>query len=176
MKALTPVPLLTSAELAELAKAEEHPRVRSRLLMLRYLLEGHAAPEAANVFALAATQVRYWIHRYNAGGPEALRDLPRAGRPPLLAPGMKEAFSARVRAGAQLEDGVCALHALDFQRILKEEFDSDYSLSGVYFLLHRLGFSSLVPRPRHPLADPVAQQAFKKTSDARRGYPAAFSA
>jgi len=38
-----------------------------------------------------------------------------------------------------------------------------YALSGLYGLLHRLGYSWLVPRPRHPKADPAAQAAFKKT-------------
>ena len=59
-------------------------------------------------------------------------------------------------------DRVCTLRAADVKRILAREFNVVYSLKGVYKLLHRLGYSSLAPRPRHKLADPVAQEAFKK--------------
>jgi hypothetical protein len=59
---------------------------------------------------------------------------------------------------------------VDLRRILQEEFQAKYSLPGVYFLLHRLGFSSLVPRPKHLEADELAQAAFKKTfRNASRG-------
>ncbi len=33
----------------------------------------------------------------------------------------------------------------------------------VYGLLHRLGYSSLVPRPQQPQADPAAEEEFRKT-------------
>jgi transposase len=38
--------------------------------------------------------------------------------------------------------------------------------STVYRLLARHGWRKLAPRPRHPKADPVMQEAFKKSSDA----------
>lgn len=164
MRALHPLALYSLDELAEWAKLESNPRVRSRLLMIRFLHQGHTAPEAAEAFALAVTQVRFWIHRYNRGGAEALQDLPRPGRPTLLEAEKEDAFCTRVRAGAQVDDGVCSLRALEFQRILKDEFGAAYSISGVYFLLHRLGFSSLVPRSRHPQANTEEQETFKKTS------------
>src|SRR5205809_5396357 len=57
-------------------------------------------------------------------------------------------------AGAALErDGVVAFRGVDAQRILKEEFEIDCSLSSTYRLLHRMKLSWLVPRPRHPEAD-----------------------
>ena len=49
---------------------------------------------------------------------------------------------------------------VDAQRILKEEFDIECSLSSTYRLLHRMQLSWLVPRPRHPQADATAQAAF----------------
>jgi transposase len=39
--------------------------------------------------------------------------------------------------------------------------------STVYRLLARHGWRKLAPRPRHPKADPVLQEAFKKSSGAR---------
>ncbi len=52
---------------------------------------------------------------------------------------------------------------MDVQRILKQEFGKVRCLSAVYNLLHAIGYNDLMPRPQHKDADPVAQDAFKKT-------------
>ena len=138
--------------------------MRARILAIRYLRLGHTVPEAANALGMSERQLRTWVHRYNAEGIEGLRDRPRPGQPPHLSTDQVEQFKERVRSGPQPEDGVCTLRGVDLRRILQEEFQAKYSLPGVYFLLHRLGFSSLVPRPKHLEADELAQAAFKKTS------------
>ena len=42
------------------------------------------------------------------------------------------------------------------------QFGVVYSLTGAYDLLHRLGFSWLMPRPRHAKASKEVQDEFKK--------------
>lgn len=155
---------LAPEELARKAKQERDARVRARILAIRYLRLGHTVPEGAKALGMSERQLRTWVHRYNAEGIPGLRDRPRPGQPPHLALSHLERFQERVRGGARVQDGVCALRGVDFQRILRKEFGAEYSLPGVYFLLHRLGFSSLVPRPKHRQADERAQAAFKKTS------------
>lgn len=155
---------LTAAELARRAKRQQDARVRTRILAIRYLRLGHTVPEAANVLGMSERQLRTWVHRYNAEGIDGLQDRPRPGQPAHLSPDRVEQFKDRVRSGPRPEDGVCTLRGVDLQRILQEEFEAKYSLPGVYFLLHRLAFSSLVPRPKHLEADEQAQAAFKKTS------------
>ena len=46
---------------------------------------------------------------------------------------------------------------MDIRRILEHEFAAHYTLSGVYKLLHWLGYNDLMPRPQHPDADFEAQ-------------------
>ena len=75
-------------------------------------------------------------------------------------------FEKPIVAGAELErDGVVAFRGVDAQRILKEEFDIDCSLSSTYRLLHRIKLSWLAPRPRHPEADATAQAEFSQRLD-----------
>lgn len=155
---------LTAVELTRKAKRERDARLRARILAIRYLRLGHTVPEAANALGMSERQLRTWVHRYNAEGISGLRDRPRPGQPPHLSPDRVERFKERVRSGPRPADGVCALRGLDLQRILEEEFDANYSLPGVYFLLHRLSFSSLVPRPKHLKADEQAQADLKKNS------------
>src|SRR5437764_1080381 len=69
----------------------------------------------------------------------------------------------RIVAGAELaRDGVVAFRGVDAQRILKEEFAIECSLSSTYRLLHRMQLSWLAPRPRHPQADATAQAEFSQ--------------
>jgi len=161
LRILRPV---TSEELARAARAEAEPRVRSRLLALRQIACGQSVPEAAGTIALSERQLRTWVHRFNDQGYPGLRDRPRPGRPKFLPVAREEELRSRLLAGPRVEDRVCALRGPEVQRLLAREFGAHYSLDGTYFLLHRLGFSCRVPRPRHPRSDPAAQAAFKKTS------------
>ena len=164
VRALTITYPMSVEELEEKVQAEHDPDIRVRLLAIRLVKLGKAATQAARTLGMCESQTCLWVRRFNQSGPDGLNDLPRAARRSRLAPERVEAFKARVAAGAKAEDVVSVLRGQDFQRILREEFNAECSLSGTYYLLHRLGFSNLVPRPMHPASDPAAQEAFKKTS------------
>ena len=155
-------PHVSLAELKRTAGVEKCARVRERILALRYLQAGHTVPEAGQIFSLGETQLRHWVHRYNAQGVKGLQDRPRSGQPPKLKQEQVAAFRVRLEAEPRPADGVCALRAKHLQGILHREFGAEYTMAGTYFLLHRLGYSCLVPRPRHPKSDPQKQEEFKK--------------
>jgi transposase len=150
---------LTGRDLARLARSERDARVRQRLLAIRLVVMGHTVPQAAPVVGLKERQVRNWVHRFAAEGLKGLRDRPRPGQPKRLPARSEEAFKVRIRRPPRGR----VLRGADVRRLLTDEFGASYSLSGVYFLLHRLGFSSLSPRPLHPRTDKNAQDEFKKT-------------
>jgi len=50
------------------------------------------------------------------------------------------------------------------RRVLKEEFGAQYTLDGVYDLLHRLGYSCLKPRPRHRKNDVDRMREWKRSA------------
>jgi len=140
--------------------ADERDRVR----MVMHAMEGKTGAAIAQRLGYTDRAVRKWIHRYNEDGLDGLRDLPRSGRPRQLEPAREEEVRRRLDAGAQPQDGVCTLRGEDVRRILAEEFGAHYTLSGTYALLHRIGYSSLAPRPRHPRADAAAQAEFEKNT------------
>ena len=152
----------TTAALVAAARKEKDARVRIRINAIRMILPGKTVPAVADALALGERQLRRWVHRFNTEGLSGLRDHPHPGQPPKLSPDKVNEFKQRIRKGANDIDRVCALRGRDIQRILSEEFGAKYSVWGVYVLLHRLKFSSLVPRPRHPKADAAAQDEFKK--------------
>jgi transposase len=132
----------------------------------RHMLEGVEHEEAARLAGLSRSAAYEWHNRYEEDGIEGLRDRPRPGRQPRVDAVTSARFKERIVAGAALErDGVVAFRGVDAQRILKEEFDIDCSLSSTYRLLHRMELSWLAPRPRHPQADATAQAEFSQRLD-----------
>jgi transposase len=65
-----------------------------------------------------------------------------------------------ILAGPKTQDADCSLRGKDARRIINEQFDMQYSLPGVYVLLHRLGLSYLVPR--HKKNDPEKMRQWLK--------------
>jgi transposase len=151
-------------ELRRLARAEREARMRIRVQAILLAKQGRTAEEIAETLGASRRPVQEWVRRYNHSGVDGLRHRPGQGRREKLSLAQRDRFVARIEAAAQPTDAVCTLRGRDFQRILKEEFGKLYRLSSVYALLHRLGYSCLMPRPRHPKADPAVQEAFKKKS------------
>ena len=151
-----------AAELRRLARRESG-RVCQRVLLIANMLEGMEHEEAARLAGLSRSAAYEWHNRYEEDGIEGLHDRPRPGRPRRVDEATAARLRERIVAGAELErDGVVAFRGVDAQRILKEEFDVDCSLSSTYRLLHRAKLSWLAPRPRHPEADATAQTEFSQ--------------
>lgn len=151
-------------ELKHWARKQKTARVRIRAQAVVLARQGKTAPEIVAALGAARRAVQAWVKRYNDGGVEGLQEGDHSGKPPRLKAGQEEKLKARLDAGALADDGVCTLRASDIKRILEKEFQVLYSLQGVYKLLHRLGYSCLAPRPRHPrAADEQTRVAFKKT-------------
>lgn len=139
--------------------ADRSKRLRTVLLAKR----GFTAPEIATCTGFSRRTVQEWVARYNAEGLAGLETKAGRGRKPPLTREQERQLQQRLDAGPRPEDGVCTLRGKDVQRILQQEFGQLRSLNAVYSLLHRLGYSSLVPRPQHPQGDPAAQEVFKKS-------------
>ena len=149
-------------ELQRLAKTITGKRVWLRYQAIILALQGRSATEVAHALGCSVRAVQTWVARYNQGGPQALAERPHTGRRPRLAGPDLLRFQERLEAGPTPEDGLCTFYGRDLQRILKHEFGVLMSLQAVYDLLHRHGFSSLMPRPQHKDADEELQAIFRE--------------
>ncbi len=159
---------ITAKEIANLIRTEKDGRIRQRLIAMKFILQGQTIPQVARRMDIADQPLHKWLHRFNKEGPNGLSDAPRSGQPPKLKPKQVKQFKHRLRKVATEQDNVCRLSGKDLQQILQTEFNAQYSLGGTYFLIHRLGFSCLCPRPQHPKADIEAQETFKKSTSRGR--------
>jgi len=167
---------LSSSDLRHLARAETDARVSRRLLAIAMALDGGRREDAAKRAGMDRQTLRDWVIRYNAEGLEGLRDRPRSGRPPLLAPELEGELAGLIEAGPDLErDGVVEYRVRHIRALALRHFGADYSRTGMQERLHRMKLAYLKPRPLHPKADPAAQEDFKKIHRPARRHPAPAS-
>ena len=154
-------------EMRSLCRREKLAQRAQRMRVVVLAMEGFSAEQIAERVGLCRRAVQRWVARFNANDLDGLDDAPGRGKSPLLSSEQEDWLRRRLDAGPTPEDGVCTLRGKDVQRIIEQEFGKIRSLDAMYHLLHKLGYESLKPRPRHPSSNSEAQEAFKKVS--RRG-------
>ena len=148
-----------------LAAGVKGARQARRLLSLAAAYDGMSRAKAARIGGMDRQTLRDRVVRFNADGPDALRDLARSGRPCLLDANQLHQLAGIVGDGPDIEtDGVVRWHRIDLCRVIKERFGADYAERSISTLLAGLGFVHISGRPRHPGQDSEAITVFKKTS------------
>jgi transposase len=150
------------AQLQTLADPISQKRPWKRVQAVILAKQGWTASQIARSLGCSLRSVKNWVAQYNRGGIEALREHSRPGRPRSLDPEHYSRLKQRLDAPPRPEDGVCTLRAADIRRILEREFGVLMGRQAVYDLLHRLGYSDLMPRPHHEDANPEVQEFFKE--------------
>ena len=141
--------------LEQLIRQEHNAKQRDRYRAALLAIRGHQTQAIIDALARSRGFVQRWVYAYRDGGIEAIAVKPQ----PELSSQQERQFVARFTTGpTDTDGGICTLRGKDALRILQQEFGVEYSLPGVYDLLHRLGFSCLRPRPRHRKQDPQAQE------------------
>lgn len=149
-------------ELQHLARAIAEKRVWVRYQAVILAVQGRSAAGVAKALGRSVRSVQNGVARYNRAGPEALREQPHPGRPPRLDGPELARSRDRLEAGPTPGDGIRTFHGPDPRLILEREFGVVLGLRAVYDLLHRHGFSSLMPRPQHKDADEEPRAIFKE--------------
>jgi transposase len=154
----------TSAVLRRLAKSENNVRVSRRMLAIANALSGMDRKTAAEAAGMDRQALRDWVIRYNEHGLEGLRDRWGRGRPPRLETAEAEELAAIILRGPDPDvDGISAYTLEDLVRITQERFGKAFHPASMSRVVRRLGFSWQKARPSHPLKDPAAAVAFKKS-------------
>ena len=165
------IPVTELPEIEAALTREKNAKVVRWLLGIRLIALKRSPPQVARELHVSDRQVRRWVQRYLHGGVEAMTPAPRSGRPSYLSADDEERFKERIRRGPTREDGFATWRGPFVRAMLTREFGAHYRGNSVYELLHRMGFSTLMPRPKHPEASPEEQEAFQKKSCPRPSTP-----
>ena len=141
---------------------EKEAKAMRWLLGIRLLIMNRSTSDAAQELGVSDRIVRYWAHRFLDGGVDAMHPHSGGGHSPLLPAEDEERFKERIRQGPTEADGFATWRGPFVRDMLRREFDASYSRSGVYALLHRMVFSSLMPRAKHPESSEKEQRQFQK--------------
>ena len=129
------------------------------------LYKGLTVEEISEITGYSESWVRQLHSIYRHGGLEAISISPKGGRyhenmtvkeeNKFIAPFLKKAEN-----GGILEVG-------EIHQAYEKKLCRKVSVSVIYLLLHRHGWRKIAPRPQHPKTDIEAQEAFKKTGQAK---------
>lgn len=142
----------------QLIRQATNAKQRDRLRTVERAIAGQETLAIMEMLGRSRGFVQRWCYVYRDHGLKAVVAKSPPGRPTRLPTEHHEAFKRRVLAGPTEADGVRTLRGYDCIAILEAEFGVQYSLSGVYELLHRLNLAVLVPRPQHRHNDPEAMR------------------
>lgn len=145
----------------DLYKKRGQQKYGIRLLALWKIQEGLSETQVCSLVNKTHQTIHRWRKRYESGGIESLLSLrPGRGRKALVSD--KEAFTRDIQElGEQRKGG--RIRCQDIVEMVQEKYNVSYKRPGMYSALHRLGFSWISSRSKHPQQDQAAQDAFKKT-------------
>lgn len=161
-------PIHTPAQLRRLAATGKNANQSRRLLSIAAVLDGMSRAEAAKIGGMDRQTLRDWAHRFNALGPDGLKDNRRPGNPRRLSEAQQQELATLVETGPdRAVHGVVRWRRVDLQQVIAERYGIDYHERTIGKLLKALGFSHISARPRHPMQDSEVIEAYKKTFRAR---------
>lgn len=152
---------LKDTDFHALAKKTSNARMRLRYLALAHFKEGQSRYQIARYLKVSSTSVNAWVKAFLEQGLDGLQEKPHTGRPSVLTEKQRAELARYIEQSAIKKDGG-RLQGADIQAYILQHFDVKYELSNVYRLLHKLGFSWITSRSKHPKQCQAKQEAFKK--------------
>ena len=129
-------------ELERACRGEKDRKVRSRMLAVRMVrVHNLSVEEAADYMMQCPNWVRNWLRRYDEGGPDGLRDLPRSGRPRRIPSDTIDGIVAGVAGSGITPKGL--------QRIMHEEAGVKLHVTCVGKIMHARGLPPKAPERIH---------------------------
>lgn len=145
-------------QLKSLAAGEHNVRQHLKLRALILARQDWTALQIAEALGKSPRTIQQWVGHYNRLQLEGLHDR-RGGNHHYLTDDQEAEPAAQLdQTGADPEGGV--RHAAELIPWIEQQFGKLYTLKGLYDLLHRLGYSWLMPRPRHEKNEPTVVNAF----------------
>jgi transposase len=152
---------LQDTDFKSLIAKETNGRMRIRLIALSHIQAGTNKTQTAKYLKVSRRIVNEWVAKFYAEGLDGLKEKPRPGRPTALTNAQIAQFKQYVLNNSIKAKGG-RLKATDMAEYVNIEFGTKYSIQNIYLILHKLNFSWITSRSRHPKQSEEVQEAFKK--------------
>ena len=151
-------------DLQDMHKRERNPKAATLLLVCIMRKKGMSIRQIAAAHNRSYSTIRSWLARINEGGIGRRHDIKRPGGRPRMSPAQLKGLRADLIAGPQqcgFGSGLWTAPLLVTH--IKRKYGIRYAPSGIYHMLHRMGFPGRRPRPKHPKSASKSQaNEFKK--------------
>ena len=152
-------------QLCALGKQSKHAAFARRLLALAEIFDGSSRSDAARIGGVGLQMIRDWVLRFNAKGPEDLKDGKALGQPSLLKDEHRRAVAQKIEdCPNPAADGVVRWRLIDLAQWIFEDYRISVTKQILSRELRAMGYRKLSARPRHHAHGAAAVAAFKKTS------------
>ena len=152
----------------EIRRSEE-ARYDHRLHGVLLVAQGMSAPQVAQFLGDGTRTVEYWVKRFNAEGLSGLVEGERPGRPARLSEAQLELIGVILRESPRAHGMTVNLwDGKTLAEWLRRNWAIELSVRQCQRLFRQLGFRQRKPRPLIAHANPLLQEAHKKTPKARR--------
>ena len=154
----------TPQHILALSRAETNAPKRLRLLAISHFLETGNRAEISRILKVSRCSVNKWVAKYLSHGLPALEAKKAKGQPCPLSNKQREQLSDFIDKQSRSTKGG-RLTGETIRVYISEQFQVNYHPNAVYKLLHRLGFSWITSRSKHPKQSQAAQDEFKKNAN-----------
>jgi transposase len=152
---------------ALMAKREKNPRNRIRLLAMANIQDGKTLKQVSELFKVHWNTIQTWLRNFRNFGIEHLYVKTSKARPSKISKQVEDWIADFVTMLSTSETGGC-ITGKQLQEIVQSEFSITCCLRTIYNVLHRLNFSWISSRSKHPKSDAEVQALYKKFSAATK--------
>ncbi len=135
--------------------------IKERKLIIQWNEKGKTQQEIAELLNCHQTSISRFLSKYKRKG--IIQDLPRSGRPTKLTKKnlakLKNKILTKIKS---TNNEYCSVSTKQIGIIIRQEIGETYSLRHVERIMHRLGFSLIIPRPEHIRHDQNKVDKFRK--------------
>lgn len=149
-----------SDDFEELYKKRGQQKYGIRILALWKIQSGMSETSVCEFLHKTHATIRQWRKTYEEEGLEALLGI-RVGRGRKSRLLTTEKLKKDIETLQEKREGG-RIRCQDIVEMAAQKYGVHYSRSGMYHVLHRLNFSWITSRSKHPKQDPEAQEEFKK--------------
>ena len=163
---------LSISDLEEMLRKEVKKTRADRIKACIKRKKGMEIPAIANGLEVSYPTAHRWLLAIAREGPSALDPKKKPGAVPYLSDSeCKKLYKIVVKGPGKYGYPGEVWTARRLIPVVKQEFGVEYGERGMQLLLHRIGFASRVPRPRHPKAASEEEKAqFKRMVAGKRGW------
>jgi len=94
------------------------------------------------------TSVSRFLRKYKHKG--IIKNLPRSGRPTKLTKKtlnqLRDKILTKIKSA---NNKYCSVSTKQVKKLIRKEIGEDYTMRHIGRIMHRLGFSLIIPRPQH---------------------------